>query len=475
MCKRLVSILLSLLILFSTLCACSSGITPELLSFIPEVETDADFGGKEFKIVGLYREGIIEIAPVKYESEYYDKLLDHYDAVGKKFNLKIIAVGSNNITEELTLKSVGGDRYADIVDDSLSGALNNYNSDLTLEVTDIIGYSELHSGKYGTETQLDSVTLKRANGDETFAFVAAYWGLPTPKFANAGYFNPDFIGAYNLTNPYELLENDQWTWKVFEDMCVAVQSEGSDPADELDDIYGIAEDPDQNYLAKTAFASNDANLVNYNPDTDMYEFSLEDPAAEETLEWLKKMYDNGGLRIISGLTTNTSIGNVVNNFIEGRAMFMVEHTYHGTTDRESLAYRAEFEFSWIPFPKGPSATEYNYGASVSGADRYFFFPSVGADEDRLKIVVPYLFNSFEGLGEYDWRDYFSFGMFFSDESQEWFFYMYDNVTNNYDFLTGFFNTSYSASAIQGKKSISEILQTYGTSGQKEVDKYLNDK
>lgn len=475
MCKKFLSLFLSALTLFSILTACSSGTSPELMSFNPLVETDADFSGKEFKIVGLYREGIVEISPLKYESEYYDMLLDHYDAVGKKFNLKIVTSGSDKITDEITLKSAGGDLYADIVDDSLSTALNLYNSDLTMNVIDVLGYSELRSGKYGTDTQLDSVTLKRLTGEETFGFVAAYWGLPTPKFANAAYFNPDFVGTYNLANPYELLENDKWDWAVFEDMCVKVQSEGNDPADELDDIYGIAEDPDQNYVAKTAFASNDANLVSYNPSTGEYEFSLDDPAAEETLQWLNKLFNNGGLRIVSGTTGNSTIGNVVNNFTEGRAMFMAEHTYHGTTDRESLAYRADFEFSWIPFPKGPSAEAYNYGASVSGADRYFFFPSVGADEDRLSIVVPYLFNSFEGLNEYDWREYFSIGMFFSDESQKWFFHMFDNVTNNYDYLTGFFSTQYTANAIQGKKSIAEILQSYSTTGQNEINNKLNVK
>ncbi len=458
--------------MFVTAC---SGDAPKLLSFLPSEESTADFNGKEFKIVGLYREGVSEVSPLKYENEYSDMLLEHYDRVGKKFNISIVTDGSETIKDDITIKSSTGDKYADIIDDGLSTILEIYNSDILMELTQVIDYSELTSGKYGTETQISAATLKRNTGDEHFGFVAAYWGIPTPKFANAGYFNPDFISIYNLPNPYELIENNDWTWDVFEDMCIAVQSEGLDPADDSDDTYGIAEDPDQNYVSKAAFNSNDANLVQYNEDSDLYEFSLDAPNVVETMEWLQDLYNNGGLKLISGLTGNDSIGNVVNNFIEGRSMFMVEHTYHGTTDRESLAYRAGFEFSWMPFPKGPSAIEYNYGASVSGADRFFGIPAIGADEDILRVVIPELFSQFEGLEPHEWRDYFSIGMFFSDESQDWFFKMYDNVTNNYDYLTGFFNSSYSARTIDGDKSIAEILQSYAVMGQREIDENLNVK
>ena len=48
------------------------------MSFLPETESNADFNGKEFKIVGLYREGIAEVAPVSFENAYSDMLIEHY-------------------------------------------------------------------------------------------------------------------------------------------------------------------------------------------------------------------------------------------------------------------------------------------------------------------------------------------------------------------------------------------------------------
>lgn len=455
--------------------ACS-GDAPELLSFIPEVETNADFGGKEFKIIGLYREGVAEIAPVSFENEYSDMLLDHYKTVGDKFNLNIVAEGSESISDDIQIKASVGDKYADIIDEGLVTILDLYNADFLLDVDTIIDHSELYSGKYGTETQLQASTLRRNTGDIVFAFQAAYWGVPTPKFSNAGYFNPDMVAMFNLENPYELLETDNWTWDKFETMCIACASDGVDASTEDDDTYGVAENPDHGYVTRAAFASNDVEFVTFNEETGLYEYNLDTPKSKETIEWIKGLYDKGGLKIISGETANSSIGNVVNNFIEGRSFFLVEHTYHGTTDRESLAYSANFDFSWVPFPKGPDATAYNYGASASSADRYFAFPAVAADEDMLVTVIPELFEPFDGLSEYEWRDYFSIGMFFSEESQNWFFHMFDNITNNYDFILSFFSdTAYLPKILTGEKTMAQVLESYKAVGQSELNEYLNAK
>ncbi len=468
--KKVLSLFILSAIMLSFFTACA-GEEVALLSFMPEDEEVIDYGGKEVKIVGYWRDGVLEISPVRIESQYGDMLLDHYDAIGKKFNIKINhsdVFSSNNFI----LNASTGEYYADIIDNSLGNLIDLYNSGLVMNVLNIIDYPELHSGKYGTESQLGAVTVRKPTGNETYGFIAAHWGIPTPKFSNACYFNPDFVESFELPNPYELLENDSWTWDVFSDMCIAVQTQGADPTTEDDDTYGIAEDPEQNYVARAAFASNDADLVKYDETAGKYLFSLSGPNVSETLEWLRNLYEKGGLRTVSGWKT-TTIGNAVNNFIEGRVLFMVEHTYHGTTDKESLSYNAGFDFSWIPFPKGPSGVNYNYNASISNNDRFFFMPSIGTEESCLRNIVPSLFSAFEGLEGYDWREFYSVGMFFNEESEKWFFHMYDNVENNYDFATGFFDSGYTFSAIKGSKSIAEAIQSFMPYGQSKIDKYLN--
>ncbi len=473
--KRFLSLFICAVITLTFFSACSEGV-PELLSFIPEVEPEVDFGGKEFKIIGYYREGVAEIAPINFEAEYSDMLLEHYKTVGNKFNLNIVAQGSTTISDDVQINASVGDKYADIIDSNLITALDLYNAGFILNVDSVIDPSELYSGKYGTRERLQSSTLRRKTGDIVFAFQAAYWGIPSPKFANAGCFNPDLISTFNLENPYELIENGNWTWDRFESMCIACSSDGLDSTSSNDDIYGVAEDSSWGHVTKSALASNDVDIVLYNEETGAYELDLDTPKSREALEWVKNLYDQGGLRVISGSTENSYVRNVVNNFIEGRSLFLVEHTYHGTSDRESVAYRANFDFSWIPFPKGPSATNYNYNAAVHSTDRYFAFPSVAADEDMLTTVVPELFSPFDGLSEDKWRDYFSIGMFFSEDSQEWFFHMFDNVINNYDYILSFFtDTQYLSKIITGDKTVSQALESYKPIGQKELDENLNVK
>ncbi len=471
--KQIFSMFACAAISLSAFTACSDSEV-ELKDFIPSGEVKLDFKGKEFKIVGLYREGIAEVAPVAYENMYSDMLIEHYNAISDKFNIKIITEGSDSISDDMQIKASTGDKFADIIDEGLYTLLDLYNADYIMEVSNIIDYSDLHSGKYGTESQIEGSTLRRKNGDEVFGFQAAYWGIPTPKFSNAGYFNPDMVKKFNLEDPYELIENGDWTWDVFAKMCINCASDGTDPSSDTDDTYGVAENPSHGYVTRAALASNNVEIVSYNEDSGLYEYNLDTPEFASTIEWVRDLYNKGGLKIIEGETGNSSIGNVVNNFIEGRSFFMVEHTYHGSTDRESLAYKADFNFSWIPFPKGPDAVDYAYGASVSGADRYFAFPAVGVDEDMLMSVVPSLFSQFDGLTEFEWRDYYSIGMFFDEKSEYWFYHMYDNLTNNYDYTLSFFSDDARlAKVLSGEKTLAQSLDEYLTVGQSEIDEYLN--
>ena len=92
----------------------------------------------------------------------------------------------------------------------------------------------------------------------------------------------------------------------------------------------------------------------------------------------------------------------------------------------------------------------------------------------LQVVLPELFEQFEGLTEYEWREYFSLGMFFNDKSEFWFYHMYDNMTNNYDYVLTFFTgNDYLAQVFKDKKSLMQVVESYVDVGQTDVDKKLN--
>ena len=89
-------------------------------------------------------------------------------------------------------------------------------------------------------------------------------------------------------------------------------------------------------------------------------------------------------------------------------------------------------------------------------------------------VVPSLFSQFDGLTEFEWRDYYSIGMFFDEKSEYWFYHMYDNLTNSYDYTLSFFSDDARlAKVLSGEKTLAQSLDEYLTVGQSEIDEYLN--
>jgi hypothetical protein len=153
---------------------------------------------------------------------------------------------------------------------------------------------------------------------------------------------------------------------------------------------------------------------------------------------------------------------------------MVEYTYHGAVDKGSISYAKDFQFSWIPFPVGPKGEWGKWASTISFADRYLMVPKGGADVDVLKAVVPVLFQPFEGMDQDDWRDIFGKRIFFEDNSQKWFFEMYDNAQFDYfDSIAFFHGGEFTNDVLSGKKTPQQVLDEVESKAQAEIDKNTN--
>jgi len=52
--------------------------------------------------------------------------------------------------------------------------------------------------------------------------------------------------------------------------------------------------------------------------------------------------------------------------------------------------------------------------------------------------------------------------------------MYDNLTNNHDYIISFFNNeSYLSKILSGEKTMTQVLDSYISVGQDEIDDLLN--
>jgi len=472
--KKYLLLLCCCLLCFSFLTACGESDNTEKIDDTPAY-TAIDLDGYDFIISGYQRDGYAELVPEVGDSELGDRLISHYAKVAAEFNCTITtydAAGSE--ASRIQKAMVSQIKDADIVDMWLDSMTTAYKSGYLLPIKEIIDETDLYEGKYGTKSQLDAVTFMRPWGMETFGFKSAYWGLPSPTFTNICYFNPKLIKEFQQANPFELIENKNWDWNNFEKICVGVISQGVDPNDKNTATYGVGENPDLRYTAFSLIASNGVKALYFDEEEGIYKCGLDSQATIDALTFGNKLFEAGAMKIRSGNAPGRDFGYIVEDFILGRSAFLIEYSYHGTSDKTSMSYTDGFEFSWIPVPVGPSGTWGKWASQISFADRYLCFPAGGADEDVLQAIVPALFEPFEGMDKYAWRDIFSRRLFFEEESRKWFFEMYDNAEYNYhQTLPIWFSGAYTTNVLQGKKSASEVIATVMSKAQAEIDKNYN--
>ncbi|MDF2685765.1 MAG: transporter substrate-binding protein, partial [Clostridia bacterium] len=469
-----ISLMLLTIAMFISVTACNdTALPPDEEGPEKEPIEYVDLSGYDFKILGYFRDGIAELAPEVGDSVLGDKLLEHYKTVGDLFNCTITAENANGQQVSRVQKAaLSGTKEADVVDLWLNEALNLYKGDYLMTLNEIV--EDPFIGKYGTGNQLLAATMKRPWGDDIYGFRAAYWGLPSPTFSLATYFNPKLIQNFEQPNPFELIEQKNWTWDTFEEICKGVISTGDDQSVDTDDTFGLPNDPALRYVPRAIMMSNGVKSAYYDEAQGMYVSGLNTPEALEALTWGRKLVENGCMKIISGTAANGVVGKAVETFMVGRAAFLVEYTYHGAVDKNSFSYTKDFEFAWIPFPIGPKSEWGNWSSTISFADRYLIIPKGGTDAEILSAVVPALFEPFEGMDNDDWRDLFANRIFFEDNSKKWFFEMYDNAQYDYFNTIAFFQDGeYTNQVLSGKKTPQQVLEEVEAKAQAEVDKNTN--
>lgn len=469
--KKALSCIITILYVMILLLSCENNVTEDNKDTGKTEETKVDLNGYEFTIIGHLRDGLAEVTPEYAYSVMGDNLLEHYKNIEESCNCKIIfgqpLASHVSFLQQATMT---GDKGADILDVPLYDAVTMYKAEYLKSLTEVT--DDPYSGKYGTKSQLEAVTILNVDDKDIFGFRAAYWGIPAPTFRHAVYFNPVILKNFIQPNPFELIEQKNWIWSTFEEICLAVKSEGNDPSDTNDDTYGTAYNPTFFHFPLAAILSNGVKLAYFDEKTGLYKSGIDNPAIIEALEWGQNLVKNDTCRIISGSLKDGITDNVIAQFYQGQSAFLVEYSVHGATDKQSLSYNMD-EFSWIPFPVGPSGTYGEWASAVSWIDRYFVIP-IGADTDALSQLLPILFEPFKVFSENQWREVFAKNTFFNSESEKWFFDMYDNAKNDFYFaLPTFYNGNAINQIMQGNKTPQEAISEIIEISQKDIDDQLN--
>lgn len=442
---------LVLAFLFVAACTQSEEVIPD---YSLGEDGKIDFDGLTFKITDIVHHGDTPLIPTYGENALDDTLLEHYEKVENEINCNIeLFVGD---TAAFRLNIMSGNHYTDIMNDYYSSIFNNFKSGFAYDYNDIEDI-DLHSGKYGTQNLLDSLTW----GSGTYGVVAEYWGIPTPYFADAFLYNPRIIREYGQTSPYEYYENGEWNWENFETIAQAVTDLTSNPDKP---IYASCFN---GYFTRAAFFSNGATIVRQTEDGTLV-FNLPSDEATEAAEWLQKLINQYQVLDMTSYTWDV----YCDMFIKGQYAFLAEYSWVGLSkDNGRVGLYMEEEFSWIPFPRGPKGSD-EVLATYAGSNFALFIPVNAAVYDIGLFMETLLEPLYEN--DYGWRENFKREVFWNDESYEVYIKMLDSAVSDYTMLTSNSSplTAFSA-VVNGTKSITQAYEEIAEKAQTQLDNEYN--
>ena len=198
------------------------------------------------------------------------------------------------------------------------------------------------------------------------------------------FWNKTLFEKYNLPDLYELYENGEWTWDKFKEIAIA-GNQDTDGDGEYD-IHGFNQ---RENLVWSYMASNNANAV---AKTDAgVELALDTKEATEALEAYADFMQN--VDHLKGWLGDWQ--SQIWSFRDGESMMCYEAWWI------SYGYLGEMQDEWgfVPFPKGPSATEYvSYGKEASP---YMMLNGIENPEE-VATIIDLIFQIFET--EEDWEE-----------------------------------------------------------------------
>ncbi len=388
-----------------TLTSCS-GKPVELLDFLGSDSGDADFEGLTFRICD---DGFIikeEEDLSKMLTEREEMLFARYEEIEDDYNCQI----EFEVWDEDTLlaRKAGGLEYADILNMRLNRVYEEYENGYLLPLSDL-PYVDLTDEKYGSAQFIEAMTW---NGDTVCAY-PQYWGIMTPNFCDAVFFNPDVFTLINQPNPHELYEQGAWNWEALENIGKGCLS---------------ASTPDKpmymstlnNYFARMMILSNGGQYIKENAEG-KYEYGLVSDESLEAIEKANDFYEQGYLVDYPG-----SVDEALTLFVDNQIALIAEYSVQGIFfDNGVIGVGMQGEYCWAYNPTGPKGIDQTTGL-ISNENQYIF--ATNEKETDIESLGRFVDLLFEPISEepMDWVDTFLNMNFYDDTSREVFMTKYEN-------------------------------------------------
>lgn len=457
--KKLVMLLVSLMLIFS-LAACSSGSNgennpgstnaasdkasndPAATNASGETtdaevgagdsketpEMDFDMGGRTIKIVNFWSLEIGEDNPDNIQRK------KNLEALMKKHNFKVeyVVLDQAEYQNKVTASLLAGEPVGDIINIARSYTIP------TLVSQDLLWPVDEYTKNDKVFDPNVTNKIMQYNG-------RGYGFGGYPGGATGFFYNRTLMNNLGMKPLQEYVDEDNWNWETF--IQVIKEANKDTNNDGKLDTWGLA----GGGFMDSALASNETGLTNGDKQ------NLDDPKTVETLNFLSKLNTEKLVRPSEGgdWTEPSQF------FRQGNTLLYLSGAYEAEGLRKDMK---DFDFGFIPFPKGPNGTSYNT-----------------PDSNPWAMVIPKAVENPEQL-VYIWEKIEDYDSVYDYYLQSWYETLFDNevdinnvkvASNRFylDSLATFPSMPYYAvgDEIAKGQSVSTVIETYKAPFQAAID------
>lgn len=302
--------------------------------------SEYDFGGRVVRIGCYY-----DLTPDPEANSIEAALAERIAFVEENYNCKIefLTIEGDFISEYVTSVLAGDPicdiayaRTRDVVPSLIEGGIAYPVSDL--------GVFDFDAYKWRQDVS-DAGTYK----GKTYC-----WLLKDPEIRYGIFWNKTLFEQYGLPDLYELMENGEWTWDKLKEIAMAGNQDTD--TDGTIDIYGFNA---RENLPWCFISSNGVNVVEQTASG--LTMNLDNPAIVEALTALQDFTTTVDYKNSIDWSSE-GWDSMITGFRDGNYMMCLEEYWISYGYLTSADSPMQDDWGWVPFPKGPSATDWScYG------------------------------------------------------------------------------------------------------------------
>ena len=346
------------------------------------VETPMDLGGREIKFVSStasrYKYATNSDGSENKEGTPNDtlKVIEAIESIEKDYNCKITfeQLKGSKVAETYLTALAAGDVYSDIgewgVSDIYLDQLYSNNLILPLDDTQVSEIIKLDTNPWHSASDFGKmfghqygVHFKTLNSGDLLRGVCL--------------FNKELAKKYELGDLYKMVENKEWTFEKFQEICAKIASSSGG------EVYPIT------YLTESLFAplfvySNGGTVCEVDEVTGKYKYTAIQDNTLYAFNYLVDFSKNGYIHPYSEQKNSKERAALTSKYAVGEAVFMFT-TYATLKNFKTGAVETEFEYGLLPAPIGPSG-DGNY-SSVTYTENLFHIVKGAKKPEELAAVI----------------------------------------------------------------------------------------